>query len=493
MSEIKQKTINSVAWSVTERVSLQVGHVLISIVLARLLEPSEFGLIGMLAIFTSIAQSVLDSGFGSALIQKKNATKTDASSIFYFNLFIGIILASILFLSAPLIASFYRQPILKSLTRVLSLNLVINAFSLVQLSLLRKNMEFKKHFTVSIIAVLLSGFSGILSAYLGMGVWSLVIQSLSYNLAQALLLWIINNWRPVFEFSLDSLKSMYPFGSKLLIAGIIETIFKNLYQTFIGRTYSASDTGYYSRASTMESAVSVASSMALGQVVFSAFSPYQDDNSTLKQVHSKIIKMSMFFLLPIMVGLIIVAEPLFIFLLTDKWAQSIPYFQLLCVIGMLFPIVVQNYNLLRIKGRSDLHLRLEILKYVLTIIAILLTYKHGIPGLIYGQISVAIISHFIVTYMAGRLVGYSLLDNLKDIFPSAIVSMIMGMLVFLVGKINIQSNFLTIAIQSIVGLLIYYLINKLIKSPELDETISIIENFKTNFADKLKGILWKNR
>lgn len=488
MSELKQKTINGMVWSVSERISLQVMHMLVSIILARLLGPSEFGLLGMLAIFTSIAQSVLDSGFGSALIQKKDATQTDSSSIFYFNLLIGIFLASIFFFSAPLIADFYQQPILKPITRVLSLNMIINAFSLVQLSILRKKMEFKNHFIVSMIAVLFSGVAGIIAAYNGLGVWSLVIQTLSHSLAQASALWILSKWRPIGHFSFESLKTMFSFGSRLLVAGIIETVFKNLYQTFIGKVYSPSDVGYYSRASTMESAASVATSMALGTVVFAAFSPYQDDDTTLRKVHSKTIKMSMFVLMPVMIGLIAIAEPLFLFLLTEKWADSIPYFQLLCVIGLLFPIVVQNYNLLRIKGRTDLHLRLEIFKYVITVIAIALTYKHGIIALIYGQITVAVISHFVVSYFVGRLVDYTLFDQLKALFPQGIISLIMGGSIYFVGNLlNTDSNLLIFSTQIVLGVVIYFLLNRLIKAPELEEFLSIIGNFTRTLLSKLKG------
>jgi len=493
MTNIKQKTINGMVWSVTERLSLQFGHMLISILLARLLEPSEFGLIGMLTIFTSVAQSILDSGFGSALIQKKDAKQKDASSIFYFNLFIGILLASILSLSAPLIAEFYQQPKLIPITRIISLNMVINAFSLVQLSMLKKKMDFKNHFLVSLIAVIVSGFCGIFAAFRGMGVWSLVIQSLSYSLAQAIVLWLFSKWRPAFEFSFLSLKSMFSFGSKLLIAGLIETIFKNLYQTFIGKVYSATDLGYYSRASTMQTAASISTSMALGQVIFPAFSPYQDDDKTLKQVHGKTIKMSMFLHMPLMIGLIAIAEPLFLILLTEKWSNSIPYFQLLCVIGLLFPIQVQNYNILRIKGRSDLHLRLEIVKYILTIIAIALTYQHGILFLIYGQITVTVISHFITSHFAGKLVGYSLFDQIKSLTPYALLSIIMGGALFILGKTLMVNTFIKLLIQVPLGILIYYSINKLFNSPELEEFLSILQNFIKSFLLKMKDILWKNR
>jgi len=493
MTTIKQKTINGMIWSVSERLSLQVIHMLISIVLARILEVNEFGLIGMLAIFTSIAQSLLDSGFGSALIQKKDATQTDSSSIFYFNLFIGILLAAILFFSAPLIANFYNQPELIPVTRVLSLSLIINAFGLVQICMLRRDMDFRGHFIVSMIAVLISGTSGIIAALSGLGVWSLVIQTLTNSLAQAVSLWLINKWRPIGRFSLESLKTMFSFGSKLLVAGLIETIFKNLYQTFIGKTYTATDLGYYSRASTMESAASVATSMSLGQVIFPAFSPYQDDNKTLKQVHSKIIKMSMFLHLPLMIGLIAIAEPLFLFLLTDKWAQSIPYFQLLCVIGMLHPIVVQNYNMFRIKGHTELHLRLEIMKYILTVIAIILTYRHGILTLIYGQIAVAVITQLVVSYVAGKLVDYTLGDLFKSLYPYAATSIIMGIIVYFVGQINIESNLLTFSLQIVVGVGVYYLINRLFNSPELTEFQLIVQNFFASVISKIRGLLWKHR
>lgn len=480
-------------WSVSERISLQGIHMLISIVLARLLEVKEFGLIGMLAIFTSIAQSLVDSGFGSALIQKKDATQTDSSSIFYFNLLVGIFLAGALFFSAPLIANFYNQPELIPVTRVLSLSLVINAFGLVQISMLRREMDFKRHFIVSMIAVLISGTSGIIAALAGLGVWSLVIQTLTNSLSQSVSLWLINKWRPIGHFSLTSLKTMFSFGSKLLVAGLIETVFKNLYQTFIGRTYTATDLGYYSRASTMESAASVATSMSLGQVIFPAFSPYQDDNKTLKQVHSKIIKMSMFLHIPLMIGLIAIAEPLFLFLLTDKWAESIPYFQLLCIIGMLHPIVVQNYNMFRIKGHTELHLRLEIMKYALTVIAIALTYRHGIFALIYGQIAVAVITQFVVSFVAGRIVGYTLGDLFKSLLPSVALSLIMGIIVFFVGEINIESNLLTFSLQIGVGVMVYYLLNRLIKSAELTEFQLIVQNFIRSLINKVRGLICKHR
>jgi teichuronic acid exporter len=493
MSTLKQKTISGMAWSVSERLSLQVIQMLISIVLARLLDPGEFGLIGMLAIFTSIAQSLVDSGFGSALIQKKDATQSDSSSIFFFNLCVSIILFILLFLTAPLIARFFNQPQLISITRVLSLGMIINAFSIVQVCMLRRDMDFKTHFIVSIIAVVISGTSGIIAALSGLGVWSLVIQSLSNSFFKAVLLWIFNKWRPIGRISFASLKTMFSFGSKLLVAGLLESVFTNLYQTFIGRSFSAEDLGFYSKAATYETAASVATSMSLGQVIFPAFSPYQDDNQKLKQMHFKTIKMSMFLHVPLMIGLIIIAEPLLLFLLTEKWAASIPYFQLLCLIGLIFPIVVQNYNLFRIKGRSDLHLKLEILKYTLTVIAIALTYRHGIFALIYGQIAVAYTSQVIASYIAGRLINFSLLEQVKTLIAPVILSLIMGVFMFLVGRIGIPSYLLTFLAQIAAGMIVYYLVNKILASPELNELLTILKDLISNLIKAIKGLLWKHR
>lgn len=478
-------------WSVSERISLQATHMVISVVMARLLEVGEFGLIGMLAIFTGTAQSLVDSGFGSALIQKKDPSQTDSSSIFYFNIAIGIFLASILFFGAPLFGDFYNQPRLIPITRVLSLSLVIKAFGIVQISMMRRTLDFKGHFVVSMIAVPISGLSGIIAAVSGLGVWSLVIQNLTQSLAQTVSLWVISKWRPTWSFSFSSLKTMFSFGSKLLVAGLIETVFTNLYQTFIGRVYSKEDVGFYDRAFTTQSAATVVTSMALGQVIFPAFSPYQDDNRTLKQVHSKIIKMSMFLHMPLMIGLMAIAEPLFIFVYTDKWAVSIPYFQLLCIIGLLHPIVVQNYNLFRIKGHSDLHLKLEIMKYVFTAIAIALTYQYGIIGLIYGQIAVAIITQLIVSFVAGKLIDYSLGELLFSLLPIALTSILMGSAVYCIGELNINSNLLTVILQTVVGVGLYYFINKLRKSSELSEFQSIIKDFLKGLIAKLRGFICK--
>ena len=476
-------------WTVSERLSLQAVGLLISIILARLLEPSEFGLIGMLAIFTGVAQSILDSGFGSALIQKKDADQNDASSIFFFNLIVGFLLAAILSLGAPLIAKFFQQPILVQVTRVLSLSLIINAFSLVQTSLLTKAMDFRTQMKVSLIANIGSGVIGIVMAYQGFGVWALVVQIVSRSLFQAILLWFFNAWRPSLVMSLDSLKTMFSFGSKLLASGLLNTFFNNIYQTFIGRVFSVADLGFYSKGLQFEEAATHATSSALGRVLFPAMSAVQDDNQTLKKAYRKTIRLSAFLHFPLMISLWAIADPFFRLLLTDKWAPSIPYFQLMCIIGLLYPLHVLNLNILKVKGRSDLFLRLEFIKRLLVIINIAITFRWGIIGLLYGNLIDSVIAYFINSYFSGQLIDYSQWDQIKDLIPSLVSALVMGAAMYFVGLIPIEGHLLKIILQATSGIGVYYLANKLASVSELQEVWLIFTGAAHQLIAKLKVVL----
>jgi teichuronic acid exporter len=493
MISLKQKSINGMLWTVSERLSVQAVQLLVQIVLARLLEPAQFGLIGMLMIFTAVAQSIMDSGFGSALIQKKDADQTDSSSIFFLNLIFGVILALVLSLAAPLIGKFYLQPTLTPITRVLSLTLIINAFSLVQTSLLAKKMDFKTQMKISLLAVIISGVIGIVMAYQGFGVWSLVAQMVSKSLFQAIFLWIFNDWRPKGVFSFSSLKSMFSFGSKLLFSGLIDTIFRNIYQTFIGKVYSPAELGFYSKAISIETAAIQATSSSLGQVLFPSMVHLQNDLDSLKKAYRKTIRLSLFLHFPLMIGLWAVADPLFRLLLTDKWAPSIPYFQILCIAALLYPLQVLNLNILKVKGRSDLFLKLEIIKKATVVLAIVLTYRHGIIVMLYGQIITSIISYLLNSYYSGVLIGYSQWDQIKDLVPSFGSAVIMGIVMYLVGLLPNESHLLKILFQTITGMLVYYLISLKASSSELAEVKSIMINAINQIILKLKGALCRTR
>jgi O-antigen/teichoic acid export membrane protein len=493
MISLKQKSINGMLWTVSERFSVQAVQLLVQIVLARLLEPAQFGLIGMLLIFIAVTQSIMDSGFGSALIQKKDADQTDSSSIFFFNLLLGVVLASILFLTAPLIAQFYLQPELIPITRVLSLTLVINAFSLVQTSLLAKKLDFKTQMKISFLAMIISGVIGIAMAYQGFGVWSLVAQLVSKSLFQAIFLWLFNDWRPSAAFSYLSLRSMFSFGSKLLISGLIDTTFNNIYQMFIGKVYSPADLGYYSKAKSVELTAIQATSSSLGQVLFPSMVHLQNDLDSLKKAYRKTIRLSLFLHFPLMIGLWAVADPLFRLLLTDKWAPSIPYFQILCIAALLYPLQVLNLNILKVKGRSDLFLKLEIIKKATVVLAIVLTYRHGIIVMLYGQIITSIISYLLNSYYSGVLIGYSQWDQIKDLVPSFGSAVIMGIVMYLVGLLPNESHLLKILFQTITGILVYYLISLKASSSELAEVKSIMINAINQIILKLKGALCRTR
>lgn len=471
---LKQITINGMLWSISERFSLQGVQLVVSIILARLLEPAQFGLIGMLAIFMALAQSILDSGFGSALIQKKDAHHLDNCSIFYFNIFIGVILTVLLIVSAPAIASFFDQPILIPLTRFLSLNIFINGFALVQSTILTKQMNFKAQLKINLVSVILSGLIGITLAYLGWGVWSLGIQSVLNTLFRTILYWISSSWKPSLIFSFTALGTMFTFGSKLLLSALLDTFFQNIYQVFIGKMFSVSELGFYTRAKTMEQTAVTATSSSLGRVLFPAMSPLQDDNKRLKQAYKKTIGVSLFFHFPLMFGLIGIADPLIRFLMTDKWAPSIPFFQLLCIVGLFYPLHVLNLNILMVKGRSDLFFRLEVIKKVFIVLAIFFSYRWGVIGLIYGQIGTSIISYFLNSYYSKQLVNYSMIEQIRDFSPSLITAGIMGLILLGIKTLIPFSLLPQIVLLTFFGIIVYIILNWLIKSKDMKEASWVI-------------------
>lgn len=486
MPNIKQKAVNGMLWSVGERLSMQVALVLTSIILARLLEPSDFGLLGMLAIFTAIAQSIIDSGFGTALIRKKDLNEVDKSSIFFFNLLIGTLLGFVLFLSSPLIAIFYSQPSLIPITRVISSILILNSFSLVQASLLTREMKFNIQFKIGLISVLVSGAVGILMALMGFGVWSLVAQLLTRSLVNSLFLWILSKWRPSLAFSIQSLKVMFAYGSRLLFAGIVETLFKNIYQTFIGRIFSATELGFYTKALTLETAATQSTTSSLSKVTFAALVPFQDDNHFLKKSYRKTIKLSMLIQFPLLFALIAMAEPLIILLLSDRWAPSIPYFQLLCVVGIFQTLVHFNTNILKIKGRTDLIFRLLLLNKATIIAAIAITYRWGISALIIGQVFSALIFSITLGHFSDNLIGYSQIEQIKDFLPPIIIGSIVSLCMYSVNFLGLNNYILKFLLMNGVGLLVFLLISLFYQSEEFKEVKKII---KVKCFELISGIL----
>ncbi len=477
MSTLKQKAINGILWNASDRLSQQSIRFVILIILARLLLPEEFGLIGMLAIFMAMAQSLIDSGFGQALIQKKDANQVDFSSVFYLNLVLGFIMFLLIYAAAPLIAHFFNEPQLINISRFMGLIFIFHSLSLIQTTFLIKNIDFKTQTKVGIVTVTISGIIGIILAYKGFGIWSLAVQNVSMVFFRSLMLWILSKWRPAFMFNMKSIKSLFSFGSKLLVSGLLSQFFENIYYLIVGKAFDARTLGYYNQANRFQQYPSQNMTSIVENVTFPVFVQIQDDNNRLKRGFRKALKTLAYFNFPLMIGLIAIAKPLFGFLLTEKWLPAVPYFQLLCVIGVFYPIQSLNLNILKVKGRSDLLLKLEIIKKGIIIIAIAVCLPFGILALIIGQVIVTFIAYFINTYYSERFIGYGTKKQIIDIMPYLFISILMGLTVWVIGEIINLQYFPKLIIQISSGVILYYLISRLIDFEVYKESIGIFKKF----------------
>lgn len=468
--------MHGLMWSFLERIGQQGVQLVISIILARLLLPAEFGLIAMLMLFISLAHALLDSGFGSALIRKQDASRLDESSVFYFNIVLGLAIAGLFALSAPWIAAFYKIPQLIPVIHWMSLNLIINSFGIVQTALMTKCVDFKTQMKASIIASALSGVLGVFLAYEGFGVWSLVVQSISSNTFRTILLWTLSSWRPLWGFSLKAMAEMFPYGSRLLFTSLINTVFNNIYYLIIGRLFTATDLGYYSRAqSTQQLPVQHILTSTVTRVIFPVFASLQDDLARLKKALRKSLTSMALVTFPIMIGLAIVAKPMVLVLLTEKWLPTVPYLQLLCVVGLLFPLQQVGLSNLIALGRSDLSFKIEVQTKIFILVAIAITYRWGIKPMIYGQIVTACIAYAITSIHLRLLLGYRLWEQVKDLFPSLFVSILMGVVIYLIGIIGIQSQIILLASQVTIGIVVFGALCYLFKLPSFEELLSIIK------------------
>jgi len=468
--------MNAFLWSFIEKAGLQGIQFVITIVLARLLLPEQYGLVGMLAIFIAVAQSFLDSGFGSALIQKQNANRVDECSIFYFNIFVGMIAAGFLYLIAPVISSFYKEPLLSPLTRVLSLNIVINSFSLIQTTLLTKQLDFKTQAKISIYTVLLSGPVGIALAYNGYGVWSLVCQQICGNLTRTGLLWFFCSWRPSLLFNFSALRQMFAYGSRLLASGLLDKVFENIYSVIIGKLFSAGNLGYYTRSLSLQQLPASVLTDLVGRVTFPLFAGMQSDVDQLKSAFRKALITLAYINFPIFFGLAAVAKPLVQVLLTEKWLPCVPFLQLLSAVGFMYPLHAIHLNLLKAKGRSDLFFRLEVLKKILISALIVITWRYGILAMIMGQVVFSISAYYMNSYYTAKLINYTLGEQLKDLWPLFVLSAVMALMVVLVEKLSISSNIYLLASQILIGIGVFLALSSIFKPAAYVMLVQIIKD-----------------
>ena len=480
---LKNKTVKGVGWSAADAF---LGHgvtFIVGLVLARLLSPSEYGLIGICTIFTTVLSGVVDSGFSNALIRKKDATEKDYSTMFVTNMAMSLILYILLYLCSPFIAEFFERPELISLVRAVGLVLIFQALSLVQYTRLTKRIDFKTKTKASFIAAVLSGIFGIVFAFLGFGVWALVIQVLSNKLIYTICLWILNKWSPSLSVSIDSFNYMWGYGWKLMLSGLLDNVWKELYQTVVGKCYSPATLGQYTRAKEYGQLLSSNITRIVQRVTFPALAEVQDDQFRLVSAYRKVIKTTMFITAISMVFMGAISEPLIYCLVGPKWHQAATFMPIICLSMSLYPLHAINLNMLQVQGRSDIFLYLEIIKKIISIGPLCLGIFVGIYWMLVGSLVTGIIAFFLNTYYTGRKLKYTSWMQLMDVAPLYGISLIVAVSVYFVKYLPF-SYWIVLPIQIIIGAVVIFFICETAKLTEYYELKKIVRDYITKLKHK---------
>lgn len=458
--DLKQKTIKGVSWSLVEQILTRGVNFVIGIVLARMLSPTDYGLVGMMGIFLAISQLFIDGGLTSALIRTKNPSDKDFSTVYIINLTLSVVFYFLLFFCAPVVADFYDQPLLKPLMRVVSLILIIGSVASVHGTLLTIRVDFKTKSYISIISAVVSGTVGIVCAYKGMGVWALVAQSIASASAITLLTLLFVRWMPRLVFSKESFKRLFSYSSKLLAASCISTIYDNAYPLVIGKKFTAADVGQYTRAGQFPGIANDTIVGALNRVAFPILSQVQDDNERLLRVYEKYIQLACFVIFPVLMILCGCARPLVVFLLTDKWLACVPLMQIICFSKLLNGVTVINLNLLYVKGRSDLVLRLEFIKKSIAFLILFVSMFFNVTVMCYGLVLYSVIAAYLNSFYTKRILGYTFWQQMKSVLPYFFISLIVLAEALLFSRF-ISSNVWALVLTVVVCPATYWFINKM--------------------------------
>lgn len=454
MEITSNNVITNLFWRFFERCGAQGVSFIVSLVLARLLEPEVYGIIAIVTVFTALLNVFVDSGFGVALIQKKDADETDFSTVFYFNIAFSLFLYLVIFLLAPLIAEFYAMPELCLIIRVLCITVLFSGIRNVQQAYLSRNMMFKKSFYVALISTIGSAIIGIGMAIAGFGVWALVGQQLSSAIITTFTLWFIIKWRPILAFSFSRLKSMFSFGWKLLASALIDTLYKDLRTLIIGKMYTTSDLAFYNKARTFPNFVISNINSSIDSVLLPALSAMQNDQQNVKAMTRRAIKLSTYIMMPLMIGLAVCSESVISLLLTDKWLPCVPYMRIFCITMAFYPIHTANLNAIKAMGRSDLFLKLEIMKKIVGLALLFSSMWFGVMAMAYTLLISSLMSQIINSWPNKKLLDYGYLEQLKDISENTILALVMGAGVYCVQFLNLN-DISTLIVQVIVGSIIY--------------------------------------
>lgn len=473
----KKTVVSNMAWRFAERVGAQIVKLIVEIVLARMLLPDDYGLIALVTVFITILNVFVDSGLGNALIQKKNADDLDFSSVFWFNIFLCIILYIGLFFASPIIASFYNRQELVPVIRVLGIQIIISGVKNVQQAYVSRTMQFKRFFFATIWGTLGAAGIGIWMAYCGCGVWALVAQQLFNVLVDTIILWITVKWRPIVKFSYKKFKGLFSFGWKLFLSSLIDNIYNEICQLVIGKKYTSESLAYYNRGNQFPKFFVGNVNDAIGSVLLPTMSKVQDDKNHIKTMTRRAITTSIYVMAPLMMGLAFAGEVFVRLLLTEKWIFCVPYLRICCLIYMFYPIHTVNLNAIKAMGRSDLFLKLEIIKKSVDLLVLIFTMNISVKVMVYGFLATSIICQIINSWPNRKLLGYSYIDQLKDILPSIVISLIMGGIITIIGFLNLP-DLATLIIQIAIGSTFYILISKLLRLESYIYVKEVIKSFK---------------
>lgn len=482
---LQQKTVKGLAWSFIEIMANYGIQFIVMIILARLLSPEHFGLLGMIMIFIALSQTLIDSGFSQALIREQSVSKIDYSTVFIFNLIFSVIIFLLIYFIAPLVSYFYSEPRLISILRVLGVVVFFQAISIVPRTMLTRNVDFKSQTKVSVIASTVSGVISISMAFAGYGVWSLVFRIVIQHVVQSIMFIYINKWKPDFEFNLVSFKRFYSFGWRLLVSSLIDTFYKNIYYVIIGKMYSKTSLGYYTNSRQVRDAINQGFTRSIQRVTYPVLSSIKAKDEQLKSGFEKVIRLTAYIFFPMMIGIAAISDNLIVLLMGTKWKPAVIYFQLLCVASILYPMHAINLNILKVKGRSDLFLRLEIIKKILSTVAIIITIllDLGVASFIIATIITSHLGLIINTFYSGKELGYGIIEQVGDMLPSYIISFIMGAIVLIFGSIINLHSTVIILLQIFLGVCIYIILSKLFKLKEFNEFLNLVKSFTFKRVD----------
>lgn len=471
-----KNVVNNFIWRFAERCGAQAVTLIVSIVLARILIPSDFGTVSLVMVFTTIMQVFVDNGLGTALIQKKDADDLDFSSVFYFNFAVCLILYAVMFMAAPLIAGFYNDTSLTSIIRVISLTIIISGVKGIQQSYVSRNMLFKSFFFATLGGTIFSAFLGIGMAYAGCGVWSIVAQQLSNTAIDTLILWITVKWRPKKMFSWERLKGLLSYGWKLLASSLLDTVYNNLRNLIIGKIYTSADLAYYNQGDKFPKVIVTNINASIDSVLLPSMAGEQDHRDRVKSMTRRAIKTSTYIMAPLMMGLMFCAEPVVKLLLTDKWLPCVPYLRIFCFTYMFWPIHTANLNAIKAMGRSDLFLKLEIVKKIMGLTLLLLTMRISVMAMAYSLIVSGVCSQVINSWPNWKLLDYNYLEQLRDILPSIIIALIMGIIVYFIGFLRLPT-IIILLIQVLTGAAIYIGASALLHLEEFEYLFGMVKSF----------------